>query len=746
MRWDMGRSLVIVESPAKAKTINKFLGEDYDVRASMGHICDLPEKGLGVEVNDGFRPKYVVIPEKRKVVSELKRAAQSAERVLLATDPDREGEAIAWHIAERVAKGKREVRRVLFHEITERAVKEAISNPQDIDIRKVYAQQARRVLDRLVGYQVSPLLWKTIKGGLSAGRVQSVALRLVCEREEEIERFAPEEYWTITAKLRTTSGEEFEAVLVQRKDEKLKVPDREAAERILRELEGLPFAVRQVLSKEVKRNPPPPFITSSLQQEAARKLGFSAEKTMRVAQELYEGVDLDGERTGLITYMRTDSVRLADEAIKAVREFIASSYGPKFLPEKPRTFKSKKGAQEAHEAIRPTDVRKEPRKVKKFLSQDQFKLYELIWKRFLACQMAQAVLERRTVEVTAGDYLFRATGSTVKFSGFTVLYQEAKDEEEEKEVVLPERIGAGETLELLGLSPEQHFTKPPPRYTEASLVKELETKGIGRPSTYAQIISTLKERKYVVKEKGRFVPTELGRAVNALLVRVFPEIFEVGFTARMEENLDRVESGEEEWVKVVEEFYRTFSRTLKWAEEHRGELKRSLQEETGERCPECGMPLVVKWGRYGRFLACTGFPECSYTRPLNEGESPRPTGEKCPECGSELVVKLGKYGKFLACSGYPKCRYSRPLGTGLSCPEPGCDGELIERRTKKGRTFYGCSRYPECSFAIWDRPVPQSCPKCGFSYLLERRTKKGVRLSCPRCRAEMSEGEVTPDV
>ncbi|HIE04462.1 MAG TPA: type I DNA topoisomerase, partial [Candidatus Latescibacteria bacterium] len=515
----MGRSLVIVESPAKAKTINKFLGKDYDVKASMGHICDLPENRLGVDIYDGFRPKYVVIPEKRKVVSELKRAAQSADRVLLATDPDREGEAIAWHIAERVVKGKREVRRVLFHEITERVVKEAIANPQDIDIRKVYAQQARRVLDRLVGYQVSPLLWKTIKGGLSAGRVQSVALRLICEREEEIERFVPEEYWTIKARLRTTSGEEFEAVLVQRGEEKLKIPDRETAEGILRELEGLPFAVRQVLSKEVKRNPPPPFITSSLQQEAARKLGFSAEKTMRVAQELYEGVDLDGERTGLITYMRTDSVRLADEAVKAVREFIASSYGPNFLPGKPRVFKSKKGAQEAHEAIRPTDVRKEPRKVRKFLSQDQFKLYELIWKRFLACQMAQAVLDRKTVEVVAGDHLFRATGSTVKFSGFTVLYQEAKDEDqEEKEVPLPERIGAGETLELLGLSPEQHFTKPPPRYTEASLVKELETKGIGRPSTYAQIIGTLKERKYVVKEKGRFVPTGLGRAVKSLLV------------------------------------------------------------------------------------------------------------------------------------------------------------------------------------------------------------------------------------
>ena len=739
--------MVIVESPAKAKTINKFLGKDYDVKASMGHICDLPENRLGVDIYDGFRPKYVVIPEKRKVVSELKRAAQSADRVLLATDPDREGEAIAWHIAERVVKGKREVRRVLFHEITERVVKEAIANPQDIDIRKVYAQQARRVLDRLVGYQVSPLLWKTIKGGLSAGRVQSVALRLICEREEEIERFVPEEYWTIKARLRTTSGEEFEAVLVQRGEEKLKIPDRETAEGILRELEGLPFAVRQVLSKEVKRNPPPPFITSSLQQEAARKLGFSAEKTMRVAQELYEGVDLDGERTGLITYMRTDSVRLADEAVKAVREFIASSYGPNFLPGKPRVFKSKKGAQEAHEAIRPTDVRKEPRKVRKFLSQDQFKLYELIWKRFLACQMAQAVLDRKTVEVVAGDHLFRATGSTVKFSGFTVLYQEAKDEDqEEKEVPLPERIGAGETLELLGLSPEQHFTKPPPRYTEASLVKELETKGIGRPSTYAQIIGTLKERKYVVKEKGRFVPTELGRAVKSLLVRVFPDIFEVSFTARMEENLDKVESGEEEWVKVVEEFYGTFSKTLKWAEEHRGELKRSLQEETGEGCPECGRLLVIKWGRYGRFLACSGFPECSYTRPLNERESPEPTGEKCPECGSELVVKLGKYGRFLACSGYPECRYSRALGTGLSCPEQGCDGELIERRTKKGRTFYGCSNYPKCSFATWDRPVPQSCPRCGFSYLLERRTKKGVRLSCPRCKAEMSEEEVTPDV
>ncbi len=745
----MGKSLVIVESPAKAKTIGRFLGEGYEVRASMGHICDLPEDRLGVDIRDGFRPQYVVIPEKRKVVSELKQAVRDVEQVLLATDPDREGEAIAWHIAERVVRGKRGVRRVLFHEITERAVREALANPQDIDMRKVHAQQARRVLDRLVGYQVSPLLWKTIRGGLSAGRVQSVALRLICEREEEIEKFTPQEYWTITAKLRTTSGEEFEAVLARKGEEKVHLPDEESAGKVLEELKGLPFVVHQVLSKEVKRNPPPPFITSTLQQEAAKKLGFSAERTMRVAQELYEGVDLDGERTGLITYMRTDSVRLAEEAVRSAREFIASSYGPEFLPQRPRAFKSRKGAQEAHEAIRPTDVRREPGKVKRFLTKDQYKLYELIWKRFLACQMAQAVLDQKTVEVKAGEYLFRATGSTVKFSGFTVLYQEAEDEdqEERREAVLPERIGAGESLSLLALSPEQHFTKPPPRYTEASLVKALESKGIGRPSTYAQIISTLKERKYVVKEKGRFVPTDLGKAVNALLVRVFPDVFEVGFTARMEENLDRVEAGEEEGVRVVKQFYDTFSRTLRWAEEHRQDLKKSLQEETGEKCPECGRPLVVKWGRYGRFLACSGFPNCSYTRPLEEEkETPQLTGERCPECGAELLIRQGKYGRFVSCSAYPKCTYSRPLGLGISCPEPGCDGELVERRTKRGRVFYGCSNYPKCSFSTWDRPVPLPCPKCGFAFLLERNSKKGVRLRCPSCKSTFSEEEVTPEV
>ncbi|HID10670.1 MAG TPA: type I DNA topoisomerase [Candidatus Latescibacteria bacterium] len=743
----MGKSLVIVESPAKAKTINKFLGKGYEVRASMGHICDLPENRLGVDIQDKFRPQYVIIPGKHKVVSELKRAVRDAEQVLLATDPDREGEAIAWHIAERVVGGKRGVRRVLFHEITERTVRDALANPQDIDMRKVHAQQARRVLDRLVGYQVSPLLWKTIKGGLSAGRVQSVALRLVCEREEEIERFTPKEYWTITARLRTPSGDEFEAVLARRGGKRVHLPDEESARKVLEELKGLSFVVHQVLTKEVKRNPPPPFITSTLQQEAARKLGFSAGKTMRVAQGLYEGVDLDGERTGLITYMRTDSVRLAEEAVHAAREFVASSYGPKFLPQRPRAFKSRRGAQEAHEAIRPTEVHREPKKVKKFLTQDQYKLYELIWKRFLACQMAQVVLDRKTVEIKAGDCIFKATGSTVKFAGFTVLYQEAKDEDqEEREVVLPECIGAGEVLTLVGLSPGQHFTKPPPRYTEASLVKELESKGIGRPSTYAQIIGTLKEREYVVKEKGRFVATDLGRAVNALLVRIFPDIFEVGFTARMEEDLDRVEAGEEEWMRVVEQFYTTFSRTLRWAEEHRRDLRKGLQEETGEECPKCGRPLVVKWGRYGRFYACSGFPDCSYTRPLKEEkEAPQPTGERCPQCGAELLVRQGKYGRFLACSAYPKCTYSRPLGLGIPCPEPGCDGELVERRTKRGRVFYGCSNYPKCSFATWDRPVPQPCPKCGFAFLLERNSR-GVSLRCLSCKAAISEEEATPEV
>jgi len=729
----MGKSLVIVESPAKAKTIHKFLGKDYQVKACMGHVCDLPQKELGIDIAHDFRPKYVVIPGKRKILSELKKATEEADSVLLATDPDREGEAIAWHVANRVIKGKKNVYRILFNEITKQAIQEAVAHPSGLDMRKVNAQQARRVLDRLVGYQVSPVLWKTIRGGLSAGRVQSVALRLICEREAEIVRFQPKEFWSITATLSGAQGGPFDALLIQKNRRKLTIPNESSAKQIVSELKDSSFRVADVRRKKQKRSPPPPFITSTLQQDAFRRLGFGARRTMKIAQTLYEGVDLKGETVGLITYMRTDSVRVATEAITQAREYIAGAYGLEYLPPKPRMFKSGKRAQEAHEAIRPTGVSRAPKKVKKFLSPDQYKLYQLIWNRFVASQMREAIFDVIAVDVKAGNYLFRATASTIAFSGFMVLYREAKEEEEEeKERKVPANLNVGEPLKLLGLKPEQHFTKPSPRYSEASLVKELESEGIGRPSTYAQIIGTLLEREYVLREKRKLIPTDLGTTVNILLTRAFPDIFNVGFTAQMEENLDKVEAGEDEWVQVVDRFYETFEKTLTSVNERRGELKQSLQEETEEICEQCGRKMVIKWGRNGKFLACSGWPECKNAKPLEGGrELPELAGQKCEKCGAEMVVRSGRFGRFLACSAYPKCTNTKPISLGIPCPEPGCSGELTERRTKRGRVFYGCTAYPKCTFATWDKPVNQSCPNCKAPFLVEKSTQsKGTFFAC----------------
>ncbi len=703
----MKKSLVIVESPAKARTINKYLGKDFRVMASIGHIKDLPKNKLGVDIDKDFEPHYEIIRGKAKVIKELKKASKDADIIFLGPDPDREGEAIAWHIKE-VLNGKREgiIKRVLFNEITEKGIKEAIAHPTEIDKNKVDAQQARRVLDRLVGYQVSPLLWEKVRMGLSAGRVQSVAVRLVCEREREIESFVPQEYWSITALF-----EGFEAKLVKKDGKKITISTEEEAKSIVRELKGETFKVEEVEQKQRKRNPAPPFITSRLQQEASRRLGFSAQKTMVIAQQLYEGVDLGEEGpTGLITYMRTDSHRIAPEAIQAVRGYIEKTYGKEYLPKKPNVYKSKKTAQEAHEAIRPTNMKYTPEYVKPYLTEDQWKLYELIWKRFVASQMHHAILDQTRVSIGAGKYTFQAVGTVVRFHGFTILYEEKTDEESEEEKKLPP-LEKDTVLKLLDLVARQHFTQPPPRYTEASLIRELEEKGIGRPSTYALILSTIQDRGYVVKEKGRLKPTELGFLVTELLVKSFPDILNVKFTAHLEEELDRVEEGKLKWIDVIKEFYSRFREDLERAKEEMQTIK-GQEEPTDIPCKKCGRMMVIKWGKNGKFLACPGYPECKTTMDFRVDEKGKIVPventeyveQKCPNCGGPMVIKSGRFGRFIACSRYPECKTTLPLSTGVPCPEEGCNGVLVERRSKRGRTFYGCSNYPACKYVTWKLP------------------------------------------
>jgi DNA topoisomerase-1 len=709
----MKKSLIVVESPAKARTINKFLGKDFTVMASVGHIKDLPKSTLGVDIEDNFRPQYATIKGKAKTIKELKKASKSAEEILLGPDPDREGEAIAWHIAEELAgKDGLRVSRVLFNEITEKAVKEAIKHPTILDRDKYEAQQARRVLDRLVGYQVSPILWEKVRRGLSAGRVQSVAVRLICEREKRIKAFVTKEYWSITAEF-DARGEEagFKAKLAKKDDKKLEISTEDEAREILGELKGLRFAVKEIERKERKKNPMPPFITSRLQQEASRKLGFTAKKTMVIAQQLYEGVEIGQEGlVGLITYMRTDSTRLSSEAVGAARAFIKQNYGGDYLPSKPAVYRSKKSAQEAHEAIRPTYLKYTPEAVKPYLEKDQWRLYLLIWTRFIACQMKPAILDQTRVEIGAGRYLFQANGTVLKFQGFTIVYEEGKDEEEEKEGRLPALV-KGEDLPVKGLFPQQHFTQPPARFTEATLVKELEENGIGRPSTYAAILSTVQEREYVVKEKTQLKPTELGSLITDLLVESFPKILDVAFTAHMEEELDMVEEGRLPWLEVMKEFYGPFKEDLERA---KSDMKSVKTEETPTDivCNRCGKMMVIKWGRKGKFLACTGYPECKNTSDFTTDDEGRivavervyETGEACPNCAKPMVIKSGRYGRFLACSDYPSCKTTKPLSTGVPCPSEGCDGELLERQTKRGKVFYSCSNYPKCSYATWKDP------------------------------------------
>jgi DNA topoisomerase-1 len=773
----------------------------------MGHVLDLPKKDLGVDLDHGFKPTYITIPGRKAVIAELKSAAANSDAVFLAADPDREGEAICAHLRELLDGKKRRFHRVLFNEITRDAIREAFKAPGEIDAKLVDAQQARRILDRLVGYQVSPLLWEKVKRGISAGRVQTVALRLIVEREREIQAFQKKEYWTIGVHLEGKNPPPFEARLAKFQGKDLEIPDQAAADRIAGEIRAANLVVESVTTKEKRKYPVPPFITSKLQQEAVRKLRFTAKKAMTIAQRLYEGLEIGEEGSvGLITYMRTDSTRVAEGALAAVREHILKTFGKDYLPPEPIRYKSKKGAQDAHEAIRPTDVSLTPESIQRYLSADEFKLYKLIWQRFVASQMNPAVFDQTTIDISAGDYLLRATGSVEKFNGFRAVYEEGKDEkvemeeDEELKLRLPQ-VEQGEKLKLHKITPEQHFTEPPPRFTEATLVKTLEEKGIGRPSTYATILVIIQNREYVEKLQGRFYPTQLGMLVSDMLVKNFSDIFEVAYTARMEEELDEVEEGKLTWTEALEEFYKKFKKDLRVAEREMEDIKGEgiptdlkcekcgkpmvirlgrngaflsctgypdcdgtsdlppelaakystpgppAPEVPEQSCEKCGKPMAVKRGRFGFFLACTGYPECRNTKKIvmKEGAATAVSDtlleEKCPECGNQLALKHGRYGQFTACSNYPQCKYVKRQTLGIPCPEKGCTGELVARRTRRGKTFYGCSRYPECKFTAWDKPVNEPCPNCGHPLLLEKYNKNGPPLRyCPSesCKYEMA--------
>ncbi len=796
----MPKALVIVESPAKAKTINKYLGKQYVVKASLGHIKDLPKRDLAVDVEHGFEPTYEIIEGKKKLITELKQTARKVEEVYLAADPDREGEAICFHLQEELGGGKNPPRifRVMFNEITKKAIQKAFEKPTQVNIDLVEAQQARRVLDRLVGYKISPLLWDKVRRGLSAGRVQTVALRLIVEREREIRAFIPQEYWTLDADLLGKKPPHLAARLFRINEQPAEVRSQEASDGILAQLEGAEYVVKSVGTREKRRNPVAPFITSTLQQEASRKLRFSVKRTMMLAQRLYEGVEIGKEgAVGLITYMRTDSTRISQDALDDARFYINERYGSQYVPETANIYKSKKDAQDAHEAIRPTSMAFAPDVVSKHLAEDELKLYRLIWNRFVASQMMPAVYDQTTIDVTAkgsgGDeYVFRATGSVMKFDGFLKVYQEGKDQADEEDEELKHRLPAvseGETLRLRELKPEQHFTEPPPRFNEATLVKKLEADGVGRPSTYASILSTIQEREYVKKEGGRFLPTELGMVVTDLLLESFADIFEVQYTARMEEELDEIEEGKIDWRAAIGEFYEKFERDLSHAEEHMTNIKR-MEKPTDLTCEKCGKPLVIKWGKHGSFIACTGYPDCTYTRELTvdlpdvdkadlteqgdeeycencgrpmvlkkgrfgtffactgypDCKTTKPIGgtqkkpdqqleEKCPQCNNNLVLKTGRFGEFTACGNYPSCKYVKQKTIGVKCPECS-EGEVVERRSKRGKTFYGCHRYPDCKFVAWGKPIAEKCPECGSPYMLEKWLKAGAVWQCPNAECK----------
>ena len=747
----MSKHLVVVESPAKAKTLKKYLGRDFDILASYGHVRDLLPKEGAVDPTHDFAMKYRIIERNEKHIDAICKALKKADALYLATDPDREGEAISWHLFE-ILKGKKllkekPVHRIVFHEITKNAVREAVEHPRDLSMELVNAQQSRRALDYLVGFNLSPLLWKKIRRGLSAGRVQSPALRMIVEREQEIESFETREYWTLEASV-AKKKDVFNAKLTQLKGEKLhqfSIANEAAArgaEVVLKDAAKGELTVLSIEKKERKRNPAPPFITSTLQQEAVRKLGFTADRAMRTAQQLYEGIDIGDGAVGLITYMRTDSVNLAKEAVDEIRALINERFGADKLPKEPRVFKTKsKNAQEAHEAIRPTSVAVDPESIRKKLTLDQYKLYSMIWKRAMACQMIHATINTVGVDLEAGSgNVFRATGSTVKEPGFMSVYQEdiddSKDNEESKR--LPE-LQQGETLKLKAIQCEQHFTEPPPRYSEASLIKALEERGIGRPSTYASIIATLKQREYVILDNKRFKPTDVGRVVNRFLTEHFAKYVDYDFTANLEDDLDAVSRGEKEWIPLMKSFWKPFKKLVDTKEET-VQRKDVTQEMTDEACPKCGQPLSIRLGRRGRFIGCTAYPECDYTRNLgDDAESSEPevvVDHKCPRCDGDLIIRHGPYGKFIGCSNYPQCKHIEPLekpaDTGVECPE--CHkGTLVQRRSRRGKVFYSCSTYPQCKYAIWNEPVTGPCPQCNWPILTLKTTKRrGTELVCPQ--------------
>ncbi len=796
----MAKSLVVVESPAKAKTINKYLGKNYKVIASMGHVRDLPKSKLGVDIEDGFLPSYEVIASRKKVLKELKDAAKDAETIYVATDPDREGEAIGWHLAEELGRGnQKKIRRLMFNEITKKGVLAALDRPTDINKQMVDAQQARRVLDRLVGYKISPILWDKVRRGLSAGRVQSVALKLVCDREGEIDRFVSEEYWNIGARLAGPQPPEFEAKLLKRDGSTIRITNQEQADAALADLRRSTWTVASVSTKERKKSAVPPFITSKLQQ-AAR---FPVKKTMMIAQQLYEGIELPGEGSvGLITYMRTDSTRVSEQALTDVRELIGRQFGADYVPEKPNFYKTKKDAQDAHEAIRPTSMAFHPDAVRAHLTGDQYYLYRLIWNRFVASQMPPATFDETTVDIDAapGDappYLFRVKGSVPKFAGWLAVYNQEQAEartdgpgpdavtaeDEEGSSLLPV-LAQGDRLEMKELTPEQKFTQPPPRYSEATLVKALEENGIGRPSTYASIIGVIQAREYVHKIEGRFKPTVLGRMlVERLLSPVFDDILNVGYTRELEEELDKIEEGQEDYESALSSFYKKFAKDLTRASKEMINLKEGIEPDPAVACDKCGKPMVIKAGKFGLFLACSGYPECENTRELEtpdasgEGELEETcencgkpmavkrgrfgqflacTGypeckttrkiiatkqgmtaakpdqmldEKCPKCESNLVLKHGRFGEFTACSNYPKCKYVKQKTTGVLCPKDG--GDIVEKKSRRGKVFYGCGNYPDCDFTLWNKPLAEACPECKAPFLVEKITKRhGRQLIC----------------
>lgn len=788
-------NLVIVESPAKARTIGKYLGRDYKVKASVGHVKDLPKKRLGVDVDNGFEPSYVTIRGKKKIIQEIRKASRSADAIYLAPDPDREGEAIAWHIAEEISKVNDNIYRVLFNEITKKGVSRGLASPHKLDKQKFESQQTRRILDRLVGYQISPLLWKKVRRGLSAGRVQSVAVRLVVEREREREAFEPKEYWVITSKLSTAADESFEAKLHKIDGNKAHVPTGDVAAELKQKLETAPHRVSRVKKTKKTRKPPPPFITSRLQQEAARRFRFPPKRTMSLAQRLYEGVDLGGSEgsLGLITYMRTDSTRIADDALDEVRSHIRQHYGDAYLPGKPIRYRSKKGAQDAHEAIRPTSVKLDPdtvrnqlmgaaerktakttdsRKAKRGMREahDMARLYGLIWRRFVACQMKPAVYDQTTVDIECGNLELRTQGAVLRFPGYTAVYEEAKEDESNGEGAEKKKAGnsetnvsglearmkarsredtlpdleEGEQVRHLETTTEQKFTQPAARFSEATLVRELEERGIGRPSTYAAILSTIQDRDYVAKEKGRFYPTQLGTLVTDLLVESFPEILNVEFTAKMEDQLDRIEEGSADWQQTLRDFYGPFRQHLDRAATDMRNVKRQAIP-TELTCEKCGSPMVIRWGRNGEFLACSEWPKCRNTKEFRrlpdgkiEVKEPEQTGEVCEKCGAPMVVRSGRYGEFLSCSRYPDCKFTKPLTLGIKCPREGCDGELVQKRSRRGKVFFGCSNYSKtgCDFVTWDRPVAHPCPQCAFPVMVSKSGRKGDYLLCPRCKAK----------